>query len=194
VSIAATPVFVDATGRRVKAARVVVRAMTALLLILVAVTAVSLIGRVPMPGLARPVTVPVGETPRPNQELDITNQDFTAAPAQRADVPQSAQTAFERDNQSPPTSAPPDPAKSILASVPQTPTPRPTQTARTARTASSGPTTPAPTTAAPTPASTPQTPAVRPTPANRPVQPRGQSGSHGRSAQHGPPTGHGPKR
>jgi hypothetical protein len=191
VAIAGTPVFVDATGRRVMAARIAVRVSTALLLILVAATVMSVIGRLPMPGLARSVMVPVGETPRPHQDLDITKQGVAEAPVQRADVSQSAQAAFQRDDQSPLASARPDAATSIPASVPQTPTPRPTVTRRTA---SSGPTTPAPPTAAPTPTSTPRTRPVRPTPPNRPVQPHGQSGSHGGGAQHGPPSGHGPQR
>jgi hypothetical protein len=191
MTIAATPVFVDATGRRVKGARVAIRALTALLLILVAVTVVSLTGGVPMPGLTRPVTVPVGETPRPDQELDITSPDFTTADVQRTDVSQSAQTALQPDNQSPSTSTRLDPATSIAASVPPTPIPPPTQTSQTA---SAGRTTPAPATAAPTPAPTPQSPTARPTPTNRPVQPRGRSGSHGPRTQHGPPTGHGPRR
>jgi hypothetical protein len=191
MTVAVTPVFVDASGRRVKAARVAVRAMTALLLILVAVTVVSLIGGVPMPGLTRPVTVPVGETPRPDQELEITIPDFSVAGVQRTGLPPSAQTPVEPDIQSPQTSTRSDPATLIPVAVPQTSIPRPTQTPRSASIATTAPVS---ATATSTPAPTPKTPTARPTPANRPVDPPGQSGSHGRSAQHGPPSGHGPKR
>lgn len=189
MTVTTTPVFVDLTGRRVKCTRVAVRALTALLLILVAVTVASLIGGVPMPGLTRPVTVPVGETPRPHQELEKTNPDFTVAVVQRADISQPAQIPVEPDNQSPSTATRLDPATSIPASVPQTPAPPRTQTSQSA---SYGPTTSVPAMAASTPA--PTRPTARPTPTNRPVQPPGQSGSDGPGAQHRPSTGHGPQR
>jgi hypothetical protein len=187
MTIAATPVFVDATGRRVKAARVAVRGITALLLILVAVTAMSLIGGLPLPGFTRRVTVPIDGTSRPPQE--VTNLDVSVAGGRRADVPPSAQTRVEPDVPAPPTSARPDPAMVISASVPQTLAPWPTQAPRSASSVTSAPVS---ATATSTPAPTPNTPTARPTPTNRPVQPPGQSGSHGPGAQHGPPPGHGP--
>ena len=188
MGIAASPVFVDASGRRVKAARVAVRALAALLLILVAATVVSLVGGVPMPGLTRPASAPVGEIPRPNP--GATDRDVTAAPGPRPDASQAAQTAVDPGNRSPATPRR-DSATAVSSAVPEPPTPR---LAEQARTESSGGATPATATASPTPTSTPQKPAVRPTPVDRPVQPPGQSDSHGPKDQHGPPAGRGPQR
>ena len=188
MGIAASPVFVDATGRRVKSARVAVSALTALLLILVAATVLSLVGGVPMPGLTRPAPAPVGESVRPHP--GTTGEGFTAAPVPRLDVPQPAQTAVDPGNRSAVTAGHGS-ATSVPSAAPNPPTPRP---AEQARTEFSGPATLATATASATPTSTPQKPSVRPTPANRPVQPPGQSGNHGPKDQHGPPAGRGPQR
>lgn len=189
MGIAASPVFVDATGRRVKTARVAVRALTALLLILVAATVLSLVGGVPLPGLTRPAPPPAGESLRPQR--GTAGEGSTTAPVPRSDVSQPPQAAVDPGNRSPVTVGR-DAATAVPSAAPKPPTPRP---AEQARTESSGPATPATATVSPTPTSTPHKPSVRPTPANRPVQPPGQSGgNHGTKDQHGPPAGRGPQR
>lgn len=150
------PVFVDATGRRVRATPVAVRGMTALLALLLGVTVLSLFGGVPMPGLTSPVKLPAGESSRTHDDLDITNPD-SAAPGTSIDVALLGGTASPPSSQSasPPSPTAAEPASTGLAFAPAFMAPTATDA-----TGDSSPIYPVPDT---TPESSP-TPAGTPTP------------------------------
>lgn len=184
VPLAGSPVFVDVTGHRVRAARVAVQGMTGLLLLLVAVTVVSLVGGVPLPGLLRPITTPAGQSPPPQQKPDQPN--VSVAGLQRGAVAPPSQAAVA------PVAGSPGAALAPVVTAAATPPAVLFQPTQVPGSDSVAVTSPVSITAATTPTSAPDTPVTRPTPPNRPIQPPGLSGSHGPDAQHGPPPGHGP--